>query len=186
LTDAEDRVAAAAVVAGEVDAFEGIVRRWQGPLVNLAYRFCREHGRAEEMAQDAFVKAFRALPRWRGEGRFSTWLFAVALNAYRSRLRRARVEEVPVEELLEVADPVRTEGVVEAEDRAERVRRAVLALPEKYRDALVLFYFRELDVAEAARTLGVPDGTLKARLSRGRGLLRRELASLWPEALEEI
>ena len=58
------------VLAGETAAFEAIVRRWQGPLVNLAYRFCRDRGRAEEMAQDAFLKIFNALPTWRGDAAF--------------------------------------------------------------------------------------------------------------------
>lgn len=84
----EDREAVRAVLAGDLEAFTGIVRRWQGPLKQLAFRFCRDDGRAEDMAQDAFVSAYRALGQWRGEATFSTWLFALATNVYRSRLRR--------------------------------------------------------------------------------------------------
>jgi RNA polymerase sigma-70 factor (ECF subfamily) len=180
VADEEDRVAVARVLAGEVEAFEGIVRRWQGPLVNLAYRFSRDRGLAEELAQDALVRAFRGLARWRGDSRFSTWLFAVALNVYRSRLRRARIEEVPLEALRNVADSRNVDHELEARDRADLVRRGVLALPGRYRDALVLFYFHELSVEEAARSLGLPEGTVKARLHRGRAILRRELAGLIP------
>jgi hypothetical protein len=61
------------VLAGDVEAFEGIVRRWQGPLVNMAWRYCRDRGRAEELAQEAFVRAWRGLAQWRREGSFSTW-----------------------------------------------------------------------------------------------------------------
>ena len=174
--DEADRAAVQRVLAGEVDAFAGIVERWQRPLVNLAYRFCRDAGLAEELAQDAFVRAYRALPRWRGEARFSTWLFAVALNLYRSRLRRLRVAEVPLDDLRELADRRRVDLEFDRRDRADLVRRAVLSLPEKYRDALVLFYFHEMDVAEAAKSLGVPEGTIKARLSRGRDMMRQRLA----------
>ena len=71
------------VLAGDIDAFENIVRRWQGPLINLAYRFCRDRGRAEDMAQNAFLRAFRALEGWRKDAAFSTWLFALATNLYR-------------------------------------------------------------------------------------------------------
>ena len=76
------------VLAGEVQAFEGIVRRWQGPLVNMAWRYCRDRGRAEEMAQEAFLRAWRGLAGWRRESSFSTWLFALAANVFRSELQR--------------------------------------------------------------------------------------------------
>src|SRR5215212_98306 len=75
------------VLAGDVDAFGGIVRRWQGRLVSLAWRFCRDRTMAEDMAQEAFVRAFRALRTFRGESAFSTWLTAIAMNAYRTALR---------------------------------------------------------------------------------------------------
>ena len=64
------------VLAGDARAFEGIVRRWQGPLVNMAWRYCRDRGRAEELAQEAFVRAWRGLSGWRREASFSTWLFS--------------------------------------------------------------------------------------------------------------
>ena len=73
----EDEADVQKVLAGEVSAFEGIVKRWQGPLVNLAYRFCRDRGRAEEMAQEAFLRCYRALGKWRRDSTFSTWLFCI-------------------------------------------------------------------------------------------------------------
>src|SRR4051812_37677610 len=76
------------VLAGDVSAFEGIVRRWQGPLVNMAWRYCRDRGRAEELAQEAFLRAWRALATWRQESSFSTWLFALAANVHRNDLKR--------------------------------------------------------------------------------------------------
>jgi len=66
----EDLAAVEQVVAGETRAFEGIVRRWQGPLINMAWRYCRDRGRAEEMAQEAFLRAWRGLAKWRREGSF--------------------------------------------------------------------------------------------------------------------
>ena len=90
MSPVDDQADVEKVLAGEIAAFEGIVRRWQGPLVNLAYRFCRDRARAEEMAQEAFLRAYRGLNRWRKEAAFSTWLFAVATNLYRSELRRRR------------------------------------------------------------------------------------------------
>ena len=173
-----DRADVRRVLAGEVEAFEGIVRRWQGPLVNLAYRFCRDPGRAEEMAQDAFLRAFRFLGRWREDAAFSTWLFAVATNVYRSHLRRVRPVEVPLEPHRELPDSHNPVDEVESSWMSEKVRRTVSLLPAKYRDALILFYFEELDTAEVARCLGVREGTVKARLHRARAMLRQRLASV--------
>ena len=177
-TDDQDRDDVRRVRAGHVDAFEGIVRRWQNPLVNLAYRFCRNRAVAEEMAQEAFLRAFRKLDRWNEGSRFSTWLFTVALNVYRSHMRRARLPELP---LLKDADPESAGSPAEdilRDQAGEVVRRAVARLPAKYRDALVMFYLEEMDVAGVAGVLGVPEGTVKARLHRGRELLRKKLAGV--------
>jgi RNA polymerase sigma-70 factor (ECF subfamily) len=166
------------VLDGDVEAFDGIVRRWQGPLVNLAYRYCRDRGRAEEWAQEAFLRAFRKLDRWRQDAAFSTWLFAVAANVYRSLARRTPPPEVPLatdRELQGGADAVLE---LEATERGEIVRRAVCTLPEKYRDVLVLFYFHEMDVESVGRTLGLAAGTIKARLHRGRRQLEKRLARI--------
>jgi RNA polymerase sigma-70 factor (ECF subfamily) len=170
----DDAADARRVLAGDADAFEGIVRRWQRPLVNLAYRFSRDHGLAEDMAQEAFLKAYRSLASWRGESRFSTWLFAVALNLYRSRVRRVEPAFIGLEDV-ELADERMPGDELDRREREEALRRTVLRLPPKYRDALILFYYHDMDVAQAAAALRVPSGTLKARLSRGRELLRKRL-----------
>jgi RNA polymerase sigma-70 factor, ECF subfamily len=175
----EDEIDVERVLGGQVSAFEGIVRRWQSPLVNLAYRFCRDRGRAEDMAQEAFLRAYRALPSWRREAAFSTWLFALATNVYRTELRRMPTGVVPLDAVAEPRDPHSAGAALEDEDRDRIVRRAVLALPEKYRDAVVLFYFHGMDVAAAARSLGLPEGTVKIRLSRGREILRDKLPRLF-------
>jgi RNA polymerase sigma-70 factor (ECF subfamily) len=171
----DDQSAVEKVLAGDVSAFEGIVQRWQGPLINLAYRFCHDRGRAEEMAQEAFLRAYRALAQWRKDAVFSTWLFALATNLYRSELRRIPTRIVPLQDVAEPADSRASDGGLEDRDRDLAVRRAVLALPAKYREALTLFYFHEMDVPAAARSLGLPEGTVKARLFRGRELLRGKL-----------
>jgi RNA polymerase sigma-70 factor, ECF subfamily len=175
---AADRADVARVRAGDVEAFAGIVRRWQVPLINLAYRFCGDRGRAEEMAQEAFLRAYRGLDSYRGDAAFSTWLFALATNLYRSELRRIPQRTVALDEAPEPSDPVSMTEVHELRDRDLAVRRAVLALPPKYREVLLLFYFHEMDVPAAAQSLGLPEGTVKARLHRGRELLRSKLPRL--------
>jgi RNA polymerase sigma-70 factor, ECF subfamily len=171
----EDLADVERVLAGEIAAFESIVRRWQSPLVNLAWRFCRDRGRAEEMAQEAFLRAYRALGTWRRDAAFSTWLFALATNLYRTELRRIPVRAVS---LSDAPEPHATNSALEDEDRDRVVRLAVFSLPPKYREALTLFYFHGLDVQAAARSLGLPPGTVKARLARGREILRGKLPRL--------
>ena len=178
MSASDDQAAAERVLAGDISAFEEIVRRWQTPLVNLAYRFCHDRGRAEEMAQEAFLRAYRGLAQWRRDAAFSTWLFALATNFYRSELRRIPARTVSIDAVREPADPRAFDGGLEDDDRDRAVRRAVFALPEKYRVALILFYFHEMDVPAAAHSLGLPEGTFKARLFRGREILRGKLPQM--------
>ena len=176
----DDQTDVERVLAGNVSAFEGIVRRWQTPLVNLAYRFCHDRGRSEDMAQEAFLRAYRGLAQWRKDAVFSTWLFALATNLYRSELRRIPARTVSLEDIAEPPDARPADRGQEdtAYDRDLAVRRAVFALPAKYREALTLFYFHDMDVATASRSLGLPEGTVKARLFRGREILRSKLPQL--------
>jgi RNA polymerase sigma-70 factor, ECF subfamily len=171
----EDQADALRVLAGDVSAFEGIVRRWQAPLVNLAYRFCRDRGRAEEMAQEAFLRVYRKLDYWRQDAPFSSWLFAVATNLYRSELRRVPLRTVPLEDVAEPTDRRAVDSEVADEDRDRIVRNAVSMLPAKYREAVLLFYFHEMDLSAAAQSLGLSEGTVKSRLFRGREILRGKL-----------
>lgn len=169
------------VLAGEPRAFEGIVRRWQGPIVNLAWRYCRDRGRAEELAQEAFLRAWRGLAQWRRESSFSTWLYALAANVFRSELKRFPTLNLPIEDVAEPAEPASQLAEAASRERYEVVRRAVLALPMRYREPVILFYFHEMDVAAAARTLRMPEGTLKARLARARALLAQRFPHLKDE-----
>jgi len=182
-----DRLQVERVLAGDAEAFEPIVRRWQGPLVNLAYRFCRDRGRAEEMAQEAFLKAYRSLKLWRHEAAFSSWLFAVATNVYRSHMRRFVPPSVSIEQAGEIADPHSAEAPLEQSDRDRAVRHAVTRLPAKYRDVVTVFYFHEMNVEQTAQTLGLREGTVKARLHRARALLSQRLSTAlsMPQLLEE-
>ena len=174
----EDREDAARVLAGDTGGFEGMVRRWQGPLINLAYRFCRDRGRAEEMAQEAFLRAFRNLASWRQEAAFSTWLFALATNLYCSELRRIPPIALPFDEMNEPRDPRDMSHDMDQRSQSAAVHKAVQTLPAKYREVITLYYFHEMDVPSTARSLNLPEGTVKAHLFRARNLLRGKLGPL--------
>ena len=171
----EDHESVRSVLAGDDAAFARIVARWQGPLVSLAYRFTGDRGRAEDLAQEAFLRAYRTLRSFRQDSAFSTWLFALALNLFRSEVRRIPPRTVSIEDVGEPRDVRSDTPDVERSDRERAVRAAVRALPAGYREAVLVYYFHRSDVAVAAKTLGVPEGTLKARLHRARELLRRKL-----------
>ncbi len=177
-TGDEDADDVGRVLAGDLGAFEGLVRRWQGRLVGLAWRFCRDRATAEDMAQDAFLKACRSLASFRGQSAFGTWLTAIALNSYRSRLRAEGPPLLSLDPLRAFAVETGVHRGLEEGQRDEAVRRAVLTLPARYRDPLVVFYFHDMDVAEAAQLLELPEGTLKARLRRGRALLKQRCSAL--------
>ncbi|HEX4495430.1 MAG TPA: sigma-70 family RNA polymerase sigma factor [Thermoanaerobaculia bacterium] len=173
-----DRIDVRRVLAGDSAGFEGIVRRWQTPLINLAFRFVRDRERAEDMAQEAFLRVFQQLARFRGDSAFSTWMFSVALNVYRSTLRRRALPSVPLDAVAELVGPAATHLALEDSQREDLVRRAVAGLPPRYRDALTVFYFRDMNLAETAQILNVPEGTAKALLHRGRKLLHHKLGGL--------
>jgi RNA polymerase sigma-70 factor (ECF subfamily) len=171
----DDEAAVDRVLAGDASGFEFIVRRWQGPIVNLAYRFCRDRSRAQDLSQEAFLRAFRALPKWRRDGAFSTWLFALATKLFCSEIRRRAVPSELSQEHVEAKHSISLEGGLASEQQAGIVRRAVQSLPPRYREAVILFYFHDMDISQAARSLKLPEGTLKARLSRARDILRQKL-----------
>jgi RNA polymerase sigma-70 factor (ECF subfamily) len=174
----EDASDVEAVLAGDLDRFERIIARWEKALVNLAWRFVQDEDLANEIAHDAFVLSFRRLKQWRAESSFGTWLYGIALNVCRSRLRSLR-RSPPMTPLESVHPSVPPEDFERRRTR-EIVRREIDRLPIHYREAIILTCLEEQDVATAAAMLGIPAGTLKARLHRARRLLRVRLEGVLP------
>jgi len=175
LSALEDQSDVERTLSGELDAFEGIVRRWQKPLIHLAYRFSHDQTRSEDMAQEAFLRAYRSLSSWRIDSAFSTWLYAVALNCYRSEYRRKFREPVGLEDVAEPRDMRAADSGLEKRSEEQQLHRTVQSLPPKYREAVILFYLQEMSLKDTADVLGIAEGTLKARLFRGREMLRKKL-----------
>lgn len=142
----------------------------------MATRLLDDASEAEDACQDAFVKAWEIAPRWTpGQARFSTWLYGVALNGCRDRLRRRRPQDATALDAL-IDTGVGPAQQASEDDTARAVRRAITALPERQREALVLCHFQELPQAEAARLLDTSVDALESLLARARRTLRESLA----------
>ena len=170
----QDREAVLACQRGEREAFDRLVERYQRDVYRLCYRYVNNHEDANDMAQEVFLKAYRALGRFRGESTFSTWLYRIAVNtclSFRSS-RKAPAEEVT--EALPDASPGAL-AQVESEETARIVRDAVRRLPEKQRATLILKVYHDLSHDEVASILGSTVGTVKANFFHALGNLRRLL-----------
>jgi len=164
---------------GETRLFDQLVRRYQDPVYGMAARFTGGGADAEDVAQEVFLKVFRSLAGFKGEAKFSTWLYRVTFNLCADWLRRNRKpgrKAAAIEEAGEVRDSrVDLErSLLESEER-ERVNRALASLDERYRSVIVLLYYQKLPYEEIATILGVPVKTVETRLYRARKMLREAL-----------
>ena len=181
----DDRTLALRAQRGDQDAFAALVTRHQRFVYNLAYRMLRDAQEAEDLAQEAFLRAWRGMPRFRGAGKaggaqFTTWLYRIVTNLCYNRLPGLRRQLVQADaELLErVVAPAENapRALVEAGERRARVLAAIEALPDKYRLIVTLYYLQEQSYQEISETLGLPLGTVKTHLYRARGRLKGLLA----------
>jgi RNA polymerase sigma-70 factor (ECF subfamily) len=167
----DEREALEACRRGEREAFDLLVERYQRDVYRLCYRYLGNHEDANDMAQEAFLKAYRGLGSFRGESAFSTWLYRIAVNACLNfRAARKHGDELP--EDLPDRRPATSERLVE-EEKQERVRAAVARLPEKQRATLILKVYHDLTHEEVAKILGSTVGTVKANLFHALGNLRK-------------
>ncbi len=167
--------------AGEASAFEVLVARWEDKIRGAAWRVLGSEEEAREVAHEAFVKAYGALDGFKSEARFSSWLYQIALNLCRDRLRRRKTRATVSLEELEANGPVlvaREPGAQEQlirDDLASAVRRAIERLPAEQREVVILKEYQGLTFLEIAQALDVPVSTVKTRLYRGLGQLRLRL-----------
>ena len=162
---------------GDRDAFGELVEQYRDNVYRLAYRMCGNAYDADEAAQEAFVAAWRALPNFRGDAKFSTWLYRLTTNAAIDVMRREkRHQTVGDGEMIEVADDADSpQETVERTEQQEAVQKALATLSEEYREVLLLRYMEELDYAEIAEVLQLPSGTVKSRINRAKAALKTAL-----------
>src|SRR6187455_1190470 len=168
---------------GDIESFNQLIVRWERPIYALAYRVIGKEEDARDVCQDAFLRAYRALPGFKGQAKFSSWLYRITLNLCRDwirRQRRAPVSQLP--EDLDVLEMAAARGPVESiEDLVARrelsavVEEAMAMLPDEQRTAIILKEYHGMTFQEIADLQGCPLSTVKTRLYQGLSVLRRHL-----------
>jgi RNA polymerase sigma-70 factor (ECF subfamily) len=171
-------------LAGETDAFGMIVRRWERPIYGLSLRMLGRDEDARDVCQETFLAAFRNLQKFRGDAKFSSWLYRIALNACHSRLRgqtSAAMQSIDYEDdegrRYEIAD-LEAGHLAERlhrDQRAVLVRRALQALPAEMRQVIIMKEYEELTFAEISEIMQLPVSTVKSRLYTGLAQMRARL-----------
>ena len=184
-TRATDEELVAAILDGEAALYTDLVERYRGRLINYLNRFLGNVQESEELSQEVFLRVYRALDRYNPRYRFSTWLFRVAKNAAIDLIRKRRLKLVPMQRVgvdgkaherefeSEERDPYRTLRNVE---RRQAIGAAIDGLKEEYRELIQLRHFAEMTYEEIAEFKGMPLGTVKNKLFRGRRMLKARLA----------
>jgi RNA polymerase sigma-70 factor, ECF subfamily len=184
--DLSDDHLIARTLAGESDAFGLLVKRWERPIYGLTFRMLGRDEDARDACQEAFIAAFRNLGKFRGEAKFSSWIYRIALNACHSRLRDRQGVTFSIDEedesgrRTELAD-MATESLldrVSRDERTEIVRRALQSLPPEMRQVIVMKEYEEMTFAEIAEVLKIPVSTVKSRLYTGLQQMRAKLEKL--------
>ena len=168
---------------GDLDSFNQLVLRWERPIYALAYRVIGREEEARDIAQETFLRAFRALKGFKGQAKFSSWLYRITLNLCRDWMRRERrtpiaqtPEGVDLVELAGEATPWESiEDLVSRKELGRAVAKAMSVLPEEQRTAIILKEYQGLTFQEIADLLECPLSTVKTRLYQGLTVLRRQL-----------
>jgi len=179
----------ARVAEDDERAFPELVRRFQGRVTNLVSRILNDRECADDLAQEVFVRVFVHRRNYRRGSKFSTWLFTIAANLAKNEIRRRvrkrnwfsldALQELVNDSAIQLADPTEgRESRMEREQLRDTVGRAIAAVPEKYRLSLVLRDIEGLSYEEIAQVLGIPGGTVRSRINRARGMLKRKLQPL--------
>jgi len=182
------------VQGGDKGAFDALVRKYQHKLVKLVMRYVRNPAEAEDIAQEAFIKAYRALPQFRGDSAFYTWLYRIAINTAKNAV--VSRDRSPIEYDLDrnntdesydmqgrMKDPDTPEGLVLTDEIRSTVNAAIESLPEDLRTAIVLRELEGLSYEEIAAAMDCPVGTVRSRIFRAREAIDRRLREVFEGGL---
>lgn len=178
----EDRIRRAQ--AGDPESFADLVRTYQGPVYSLAWRLAGNAEDARDLAQEAFLKIYLALPKYRFDAPLRTWLLRIVTNHCLDWLRRRPPPSVPLDAAGAATAPAATDSEVESRLAAEALRQAVRELPPHYQVIVILHYTQDLSYREIADVLRIPVRTVETRLARARALLRRRLGAIRDPCVE--
>jgi RNA polymerase sigma-70 factor (ECF subfamily) len=170
-------------MGGDLDSFNQLVLRWERPIYALAYRVIGREEDARDVAQETFLRAFRALGGFKGQAKFSSWLYRITLNLCRDWIRRERrtpVSQAPegidiIEMATESTPSESIEELVSRQEIGQAVAKAMALLPEEQRTAIVMKEYHGLTFQEIADLLDCPLSTVKTRLYQGLSVLRKQL-----------
>ncbi len=170
-------------LAGEQGAWEELVKGYTKRVYSICYRFLGKDGEAQDLTQDVFLRVFKTLGSFRaGEGSFTVWLTRLTRNLLVDNYRRTKNQRVTdaIEEKLPMleertAQSARTDGLLAGREAGELIQAALQKLSPELRETVILRDLEEMEYREIARTLDVPEGTVKSRLNRGRAELARVL-----------
>ena len=168
---------------GDIDSFNQLVKRWERPIFALAYRTLGREEDARDVTQETFLRAFRALAGFKGDAKFSSWLYRIALNLCRDWMRKERraplvavSEDVDLEQLAAVQGPVETvEDLAARAELHREVAKAMERLPAEQRQAIILKEYHGLTFQEIADLMKCPLSTVKTRVYQGLSTLRKQL-----------
>lgn len=172
------------VLRGDTNAFTVLVNQYKVMVFSLALKMLKSREEAEEIAQDSFIKAYRSLAKYKGEARFSTWLYTITYNTCLDRIRKNKREQpvVAIDEYTEnrLSAMDNTLSSLEAKERKQMIQDCLLLLPVEDSFLLTLFYFEEQSVKEIARIMGTNSNHVKIKLYRS----RKKLATVIQTHLE--
>jgi len=177
----EERQVVRLAQEGSPAAFEELVTKYQSKVFSMALSFTRNREAADDLAQEVFLKAYLALPKFHGRSEFGTWLYRISMNHIKDFLRKkGRAKEVPLDDVREISFSDREQAEKAEQERETEVRRTVVqkfvqSLPEKYRVILTLRDIQGLAYEDISRILRLSPGTVDSRLHRARRMLRVKL-----------
>lgn len=179
------------VLQGEHNAYADLVTRYQNYVFTLTLRLIKSREDAEEIAQDVFVKAYRSLADFRGESKFSTWLYTITNTTCITFLRKKKLEvhSLDNEKVFEMADSKDSglrANMIEQKSRVSMVNKAIAMLSPDDAEVITLFYKAEQNLEEIARILGLEANTAKVRLHRARGRLKEKMEKHFTEEVKNI